>query len=140
MKAFVWKQPFASAMFHGKVETRSYSTTVRGEVLICSALQPYPKYKWFNLAGDRQMYRLIETLREDRTQYLQGYALGVATLTTCWPMMAKDEDKTFVQYNPNLWCWIFENVRRIDPFPWKWGKQGWLTVPDSELTKIIYLP
>ena len=41
IKALSWKQPYASLMLKGKIETRSWPTNYRGLVLICASKAPY---------------------------------------------------------------------------------------------------
>jgi hypothetical protein len=159
MKALVWNNPYGSLMIHGKGETRPRHTEVRGEVLICTAKKSYAYHKVLGISGERQMYRMADLLglTYDTTKYpgreyegpwygtkdptikMKGYAIAVGTLVDSRPMTPKDEDFCFVEYFPELFVWVFENVRKIQPFKWEFGKQGWLNVPESELSKIIYL-
>jgi len=155
MKALSWKQPFASLMLHGKIETRTWSTNYRGLVLICVSKKPYSLKEVLDICGDYQHMRIVDTLGYEISQFndVCGYAIGVGNLVDCRRMTPEDEDDCFVKYNPSaiieihenyrevhypLWCHIYENVKEIEPFPFK-GKQGWSTVDESIISKIKYL-
>lgn len=138
IRALSWKQPFASLMFHGKIETRSYPTNVRGKVLICSSQQAYATIDMLAIAGSTQIKRIDQALSLTAHNYKilpRGYAIAIADLVDCRPMMQDDEDICFIKYSPNLWCWIFDNVEAITPFAYK-GKQGWSIVDASIKEKI----
>jgi hypothetical protein len=66
----------------------------------------------------------------------EGKAIAIGRLTDCRPMKLEDEDKCFVQYCPDLFCHIYENVQAIKPFPWK-GSQGWKEVSIEIKNQII---
>jgi hypothetical protein len=142
MKAIVLNNPFAAAIFFGKtLETRPRDTQVRGEVLICSARKPYRPIITRGICGPKQYSRLEFALLDEALKDLHGYALGVVTIVGSHKMEEKDEDSSFVAYSPlnPRYCWELDNIRRIEPFAWEFGKQGWLNVPESELGKIKYL-
>lgn len=136
--ALSWNQPFASLMLHGKIETRKYKTNVRGRILICSCKEVYPNYKLFNISGPLHMLKINETLCDELTKELLGYAIAIGNLTDCRKMQLQDSMLTFTNFTENLWCWIFKDVRRIKPFEWK-GKQGWKKLNENEKGKIEIL-
>lgn len=137
--ALSWKQPFASLMLHGKIETRTWSTKYRGYVLICASKKSYTVNEIFNICGGVQYYRIINTLGTDRFDNTNnGYAIAIGKLTDCRPMEKEDEDKCFVIHNPNLWCHIYEDVKPIQPFPFK-GHQGWTKLDKETFDKIHYI-
>lgn len=41
IRALWWREPYASLMLQGKVETRTWNTNYRGLVLICASIKPY---------------------------------------------------------------------------------------------------
>jgi len=126
IKALSWKEPFATLMGHDKIETRSWSTNYRGLVLICSTLKEYDLDTLFSIAGREQFTRIMNTLPgEDDQGFLEnrGHAIMVGNLVDCRPMRPKDEDACFVQYKPGLWCHVYEDVKRIEPIPFK-GRQA----------------
>lgn len=137
MKALSWKEPYASLMLHGKVETRTWYTDYRGPVLICGSKQSYLPYQVALISGEIQSIR-ISNLRETAPIYLKnGFAFAVGNLVNCDRMMPEDEDRCFVAFNSKLFCHIYENVREIEPFPWK-GSQRWKNVPEEIIKSIIY--
>ena len=141
MKALSWKQPFASLMLHGKIETRVWKTDYRGQVLICASKKPYSLQEVLNICGDYQFTRIMNTLGlrypGDFNNLNCGYAIAVGDLVDCRPMKKEDENLGFVQYNPVLWCHIYQNVKPIVPFLFK-GRQGWTNVDESILKQIKY--
>lgn len=97
MKALSIKQPWAAMIAAGikTIETRTWSTTYRGELLLVSSASP-------RING-----------------LLSGCAFAVAALTGCRPMVEADEEKACCKLYPNAWAWTFKNVRLIRPFPVK---------------------
>jgi len=66
-----------------------------------------------------------------------GNAIAIGRLVNCRPMNPEDEDKCFVQYHPDLYCHIYENVKAIKPFPWK-GMQGWTILTSEQIRQIQF--
>jgi len=93
MKALSVKQPWANMIASGEktIETRTWMTTYRGQLLIVSSKQPR-----------------IEPA---------GYAVAVATLTDCRPMTRKDERAACCRVYPNAKAWVLEGIRRVQPIP-----------------------
>jgi hypothetical protein len=117
IRALAWKQPFGSLMLHGKIETRTYKTNTRGTTLIYTSLQEMHPVKMMSLCYEDQIKKSIPgALAFDTTQHLHGFVLGMADLVDCRPMKEEDEEKTFVAYDKNKWCWIFDNVFACQPF------------------------
>ena len=143
MKALVLNNPFAWLIFNGKdLETRFRNTKVRGEILICSAKRPYNVDTIKTITGEtnfKRIEKLWAAMDSPDDYMLNGHALGVVTLIRTRPMVKEDEHRSFVLYDPTRWCWELSNIRPIVPFEWKFGKQGWLNVPPSELAKIKYI-
>jgi len=139
MRALSWKQPFASLMLHGKIETRTWKTDYRGLVLICASKKSYSLKEILSICGDYQYHRIVDTLGYETSQFddVCGYAITVGDLVDCRKMTKEDENKCFVNYNPDLWCHIYQNVKPITPIPFK-GKQGWSTVDENIFKQIKY--
>lgn len=112
MKAISIKQPWANMIAAGEktIETRTWSTDYRGEILIVSSRDPdIPP---------------------------AGYALAVATLVDCRPMSVLDEPAAQCRKYPKAVAWVLENVRRVKkPFP----VQGELGVFDVDVTGVLDL-
>jgi hypothetical protein len=140
--ALSWKQPFASAMLVGKVETRSWNTNYRGFVLICVSQKGYNINQIIDISGVKLMEKMFckvrPTLLAPRYEYQYGIAIAIAKLVDCRPMKIEDEEQTFVKFNPNLYCHFYENVRQIEPFSWK-GCQGWKELSEEVKASIVFL-
>lgn len=138
LRALSWKQPFAQAMLHGKIETRTWATAYRGWVLICASKKPYSYKETLSITGEHQAQRLSDTLGESRRWMFNcGTAIAIGYLSDCRPMERKDEDCCFVQYYSDLFCHVYENVIPLrEPMAWK-GAQGWRHVP-LEFKNTIY--
>jgi len=95
MKALSLKQPWANYVASGKktIETRKWSTRYRGELLIVSSKSP-------NIPP-------------------AGYALAVAELVDCRPMVKDDEKAAMCKVYPKAYSWVLKNTRKIRPFPVK---------------------
>jgi len=141
MRALSWKEPYASLMLYGKIETRKWKTNHRGPVLICASKKPYSLYSVLDISGDFQFQRIMDTLKVGDPGYFGdlncGYAIAIGNLVDCRPMTPEDENACFVQYNKGLWCHVYEDIKTIKPFPFK-GKQGWSNVNDAILEKLGY--
>lgn len=135
IRALSWKEPFGSLMLLGKIETRVWPTKYRGKVLICCSKKEYNLDVVRQICGQKQYTRILHTKID---YYSIGNAIAIGDLVDCRRMKPDDEDKCFVQYHPDLWCHIYENVKKIQPFPWK-GSQGWRTLSPEIKSKIIIL-
>jgi hypothetical protein len=144
VRALSWREPFASLMLppFNKIETRTWSTRYRGPVLICASQKAYPWNVVRDISGEVQFERIGDLITK-RKLFPKGFcptygnAIAIGILVDCRPMQKEDEERCFVQYFPDLWCHVYENVRPIKPFPWK-GRQGW-TILDVNYTRKIEL-
>ncbi len=132
-----WKQPFAEMMLHGKDETRSWPTKYRGLVLITASKTPYSQSAIKRIAGDVQYTRIMNYI-EDRPLQL-GKAIAVGRLFDCRKMLATDENKTFVKFNPELYVHRYTDIRPIEPIPIT-GAQGWRKLSPDFLSAIHFIP
>lgn len=140
IRALSWKEPFGSLMLYGKIETRVWPTKYRGKVLICTSKTSYKTQQVINISGKDQFRRIMRTLEgqgESLHKY-RGYAIAIGDLADCRRMKPEDENNCFVEYHPDLWCHVYANVKKIQPFPWK-GSQGWRTLTPEIKSKIIIL-
>lgn len=137
LTALVWRQPFATAMLHGKVETRRWSTKYRGPVLIVAGKGEYSMDQLDNLFDFQVAAEEYDKICADDTFNVRGHAIAVGVLSDVRPL--KRSDKTFIVYNPKLYAHVYKNVRRIKPIPIS-GTQGFFRITDDEtLRKIEYL-
>ena len=102
MKAISIKQPWAHLIATGKktIETRTWETYYRGELLIVSSKISVKGYHGF---GDLPL----------------GQAVAVAILTDCRLMIKYDEESTLCDIYSGAYSWVLENIRQIKPFPVK---------------------
>ncbi len=138
IKALSWKEPYASLMLHGKIETRTWNTNYRGLVLICASQKPYKKAEFMVISGYAQSQRIFTTLNNLTHKEQLGKAIAIGELIHCRLMQPEDEDKCFVKYAPGKFCHIYTNVQAIEPFDWK-GCQGWKNVTQEIINKIKFL-
>ena len=103
IKALSVHQPWASMIALGPktIESRTWYTYYRGELLICSTKKINDNYR--------------------RLPY--GQALCIVNLIECRPMKKSDEPLACCPCLKNLWSWVLRDVRKIEPFP-VIGRQG----------------
>jgi hypothetical protein len=75
------------------IETRTWSTPYRGELLICSSKNP----EWPGRPG--------------------GQALAIAELYDCRRMTKADEIQACCKIYSSAYSWFLRNIRPIKPFP-----------------------
>ena len=105
MKAISLKQPWASFIAIGQktIETRTWKTNYRGELLIVSSKSKIEK--GLPYAG---LFNL-------KLEF--GKALAIVNLVDCRPMKKIDEEKAMCDYFPDLYSWILSEVKKIEAFP-----------------------
>lgn len=160
MRALSWKEPFASLMLHGKIETRVWPTDYRGPVMICASKTPYNYNQLKNICGYGEQLTRVCSFMEmyerpfDKATQKYGYAIAVGNLVNCRLMKPEDEKACFVEYREpwievrtnkktgkkrevlmKLYCHIYEEVKPIIPIPWK-GVQGWKTLDEFFIKSI----
>lgn len=111
MKAISIKQPWANLILSGEktIETRTWATDYRGELLLVSSLKP--------------------------DIHPAGMAICVVDLVECRPMVFADEEAARCAMYPNAYSWVLKNLRPIVWFP----VRGQLKIYDVPVEgKIIY--
>ena len=110
MKAISVRQPWASMIANGTktIETRTWPTKYKGDILIVSSKNP----KIDNLPA--------------------GKALCVVEITDCRPMKKEDEKAAECRWYNGAWAWELSNVRPVEPVSIK-GTLGIYEVDDSEI-------
>jgi len=93
MKALSVRQPWANLIASGQktIETRTWQTSYRGELLIVSSRRP--------------------------DIYPAGCALAIVTLVDCRPMRSIDWIDACCDPYPGAFAWVICDVRKIDPIP-----------------------
>lgn len=106
MRALCVRQPWASMIAEGRkrIETRTWATAYRGELMIVASRAPK-----------------IEGLP-------RGVALCVARLTDCRPMTRRDAAAACCELYPGAYAWVLEEVRPIRPVAMR-GQLGVFGVP-----------
>lgn len=140
-------QPWGSLMLHGKIETRKVKIGKKppfpkGKYLFYTTKLACPNWKVFDWCGPEIFDNIITTLKDEPTKELSGWAIAVGELKKApWVMNNKDEARCFVankdEQGKSTWCLEFENIQRIEPFEFLFGKQGVGILPISEHSKII---
>lgn len=140
MKGLNLKQPYASAILAAdKLETRKWSTSYRGPVLICTSEKSYSYYDVIGISGKELSEKMYSRLSDDPTLQLTSHAIGVADLVEVRTMQREDEEKAYVIYQPGIWVHVFKNVKRIIPFFWK-GKLNYYHIDPAVENAIEYDP
>jgi len=140
MRALSWREPFATLMLHGKIETRTWATNYRGLVLICASKKPYSPNEVLEISGKVQYSHVRGTLMKEGEEQMMktlGHAIAVGELVDCKPMGPDDNDKCFVRYDDLLYCHVYENVRAIEPIAFK-GQLGWKKLEKEFINSIKY--
>jgi len=90
-KAISLKQPWANLVASGKktIETRRWTTSYRGDLVICSSKNP-------NIDP-------------------AGYALCIVELYKITPMKKEHEEKACIKIYPGANSWFLRNIRPISP-------------------------
>ncbi len=132
MKALSLYEPWATLIALGekRFETRSWSTTYRGPLLICSSKRKLPLYQY------PPIKKLLETLSThglflDDLKF--GYALCVVNLVEILRtdyLHVNEEERIYGDFSPGRFAWKCDNARRFkNPMPIK-GRQGLFEVDD----------
>ena len=138
LRALSWKQPYATMMLHGKVETRTWPTDYRGWVLICASKKPYTLEEVVKISGAGYTNNMLPKLIGKKFhEQFNGHAIAVGYLQHCERMLSIFND-TYVKYKPGLFLHHYASVQAIHPIPWT-GTQGWKTVSDEFKDQIILL-
>jgi len=126
MKALTVLQPYAGwiASRNKTIETRTWQTKFRGDLLICSGQRIHSLFKddYKNHKGDWQ----------NKWLNLFGKALCIVCIEDCKPMTFDDEKLAMCEHYPGAWSWYLSNIRQIKPFDIK-GQLGLFDIDDSKI-------
>jgi len=113
MKALSVKQPWANMIVAGEktIETRTWMTSYRGQLLIVSSRTPK-----------------IEPA---------GCAVAVVVLADCRPMTRRDEREACCRVYKDAKAWVLEEVKRIKPIT-VMGSLGIFDCP-LEIDDLVYV-
>ena len=117
MTAITICQPYAELIVRGDkpIENRSWPTNYRGNI----AIHAGKSRAWMD-DGDDERY--------SDPPLAFGAIVGVAEIVACLNRDAKEwpERWRHLQEHEHAngpWCWVFENIRRVRPIPYR-GAQG----------------
>ena len=139
LRALALWQPYASLVADGlkPIETRLWSTGVRGRFVVCATKQLAPRGDYARVLG------LLEARGIDPAPYRaevvsRGCALGVASLLDCRPMTPEDEPgawvSTLAEDGRRRFAWVLApKPYRLDAPRAVRGFQGWFRVPVAAL-------
>jgi hypothetical protein len=107
MKALSVKQPWANMIANGEktIETRTWATDYRGDLLVVSSRKPP-----------------IEPA---------GFAVALVRVVGCRRMTKADETAARCEIYPGAYAWILADVTRVKPFPAR-GQLGIFEVSISQ--------
>lgn len=89
-----------------RIETRTWATQYRGDILICSSLTVHQDYKKYYKEFPPAPGSL-------RGQF--GKALCIAKLVDCRPMVILDGPAALCDYYPGAVAWELTDIRLVDP-------------------------
>ncbi len=132
MKALSLYEPWATliALKLKRFETRSWSTTYRGPLVICASIKHPP------------IWRILDILYRAKISFEDcspGRAVCIVYLTNILPTTMIDfyegplgeNEKSYGDFFPGRFAWKLENVRRFKkPFPVR-GRQGLFEIPNK---------
>lgn len=134
MKAISLWQPWATAMAIGlkSIETRHWSTNIRGLIAIHAAKQwQLPEREWAAELAARHDAPAIANPPLGRI-VATGKLVAVKRTEDLWSTISETE-RSFGNYEPRRFGWIFEDVVALPiPIPFK-GAQGFFDIPDELL-------
>lgn len=118
MRALCIKEPYSFLIFSGNktVEYRTWRTSYRGDVIICTSKRPIfdcPK-EWLPLD-------LGEKWADDDTHFTipGGYAVGVVELLDVVPFKKEHVAPAFLDSHSPGWAWLVKPKFEIEPLPVK---------------------
>lgn len=150
MKAISLWEPWATLIRTGAktIETRSWSTHYRGELLICAAKGGLPRVEVIDFLSLREFQNGLAPLfgkdfpDEDGRPFVTrahlnfGKAVAIVELVDCRPTLDLSENKIgdnrpFGDFTPGRFAWFLKMVRNdFPPFPVT-GSQGFFEIGDA---------
>lgn len=145
MRGLSLKDPFAWLIAEElkTIETRTWGTKYRGEVLICTSKKSYSEKDYALFCRNFDFYQEF-IWRASHIRSRPGMAVAVATIINCRNMLEVDEPAAFCQYNREdyddgvIKAWELSNIRKIKPFPIK-GAMSLFKVSDEIKNSIKFL-
>lgn len=138
MKSLSIQQPWADLIGQGlkPYEIRSWQTTYRGPLLICSSAKVSPLFKADNKRREGEKIYTFDPADPDFHGYLHyGKALFVCELSHIEPFAPHHAEGAWVKHEPGFFAWHLTNIKHIQPFDVK----GKLNFFETDEKNIIYL-
>lgn len=135
MRGLTLTQPWATlvALGHKRIETRSWSTSYRGELLIHAAKGYPPACRAF--ADEEHEEEMLPAIVPRGVILAIGRLVDVRPTEDLEPHLS-DQERRYGDYAPGRFGWMLEDVRELrDPIPFK-GSLGLWTVPQVVLDLI----
>ena len=116
MKALSIKQPWTGLIAGGfkTIETRTWPTKYRGELLICAS-----KKAVIGMGHEFYLHRLCS---------VNACTVCIVNLVDCVPMEPKHEKEAMCRVYVGAWAWILEEVQIVKQIPIS-GKLGIYEIP-----------
>jgi hypothetical protein len=116
MRGLSLTQPWATLVAIGAktIETRSWSTPYRGELLIAAALR-FPFEARERCWHEPFLTALVKAGHTTTQDLRTGVILCVAELYDCVPTEDVVDRDAFGDYGPNRFAWLLRNVRPLRP-------------------------
>lgn len=146
MKALSIWQPWASLIAMGlkRFETRSWQTSYRGPLLICSAKKRLSKADFIDKAWLHVAPSTYETLPFGQALCIVDLSRIYTTdhvILSSWPSIhdmnppLSEKERALGDFSPRRFALELQNIRRFkEPWPWP-GALGLFNVPDEEVAK-----
>lgn len=122
MKALSVKQPWAELIARGEksIETRTWQTNYRGDLLICASARPvdWLKMQPKTIHPEKGVWCDARHPGDIDFEYFFHFskALCVAELYAIEPMTEMHEVDAMCEPYEGAYAWHLRNIRRIDPF------------------------
>lgn len=115
MKALTVLQPYAEMIATGEkwIENRTWATAYRGQLVIHAG------------AGKSMLER-----PEHVKLFTFGAVVAVVTMIACVHKTKLSREQLEHEHAHGPWCWVFADVRRVGPIPYK-GAQGLWVYPGT---------
>lgn len=131
MKALTICQPYAELIMNGskRVENRDWPTRYRGPLIIHAG----KSRSWLDESISQPGYDHESGLKIADLTF--GAIVGIVDLVACVHVDQIPDDMAWMrthEHTHGTWCWVLENVRRINPIPYR-GAQGLFDIPEEVL-------
>jgi hypothetical protein len=134
MKAISLYEPWATLIALGekRYETRSWSTTYRGPLLICASKRRLPIYQYPKIGKIQLALNKVNLLLENLNW---GRAVCWVDLTEVYQteqvfLEPMGTEQYFGDFSSERFAWKLENVRRFKAPPVVKGRQGLFSIDD----------